>query len=362
MAARIENWAQMAGLARRHQVHGFLQDRLANCDAVPLPFRKKWKSIAIGNASTNLRQANATGELHEHLNQAGIANLVLKGLPLAAQVYDSLTIKRSGDIDLLVDPADGFRAIEELQRQGFVTVETRKPLNEAQARAVMRHYKEITLVRDNNSQSKKLVVDLHWRLVEHEGLLRDLDPFEEARHISIENVGDIAVLSEKNEFAYLCVHGALSDWSRMKWLSDVVAVIGERSDQAVIELYEHCATVGAQRCMLQALGLRELLFAKPVPEPLAEKLDAIEEPEFLTYPMQRMLEPYRPASSRDTFSRIRMQARIRKALHEGSSGEGNDLSSHLHALPDILAVPLPASLDWLYVPLRPVLWLARRFA
>lgn len=354
-AKAIDDWRQVGAAARRHQVQGFVQDRLSACDTVPENVRALWAQEARSRATFNLLQARATGQLHGLLNRHGIPNLVIKGLPLAAKVYGSLTIKRSSDVDLLIRPDDAWKAVDLLASEGFVATETGRALNERQTAAVARHFKEITLRNGSG-----IVIDLHWRLIEHRAVLGEMNPFDNAMRVSIDNIGEIAVLGEEDEFAYLCAHGALSDWSRFKWLADVNALLGDRSDEAIERLFDHAERHGAGPSALQALGLRALFWDRPMPNALGRKLEQLRQPDLLSYPVARMSEPYRPASSRDTLKRLADQSRIRATLYGATSGRAHEVGSHLHALPDVLAVPLPARLDWLYIPLRPVRWLMRK--
>lgn len=357
LAGRIDDWAKFEQTARRHQLQGFAHARLASIDSVPEKFKERLTAEARQRATLNLRQAKATGELHHLLRNSGIKNLVLKGLPLSASLYQSLTIKRSGDIDLLVDPGDVPRTLDLLDQEGYVAMETGRPLSDRQISAVMRHFKEITLRNDRG-----LIIDLHWRLVDAASLLRDLDPFENARHVAIENVGEIAVLGEADEFAYLCVHGALSEWSRLKWLSDVNAFASLRSHSELEMLFQHAERLGAATAVLQALKLREIVWGKRMPSALEPAFAAIGgAEELVTYPLQRMAEPYRPPTSLAAIRRVSYEAGQRSKLYRNSGMAIRDLSGHLVALPDVMALPLPPGLDFLYVPLRPLLWLARHW-
>ncbi|QFT78481.1 nucleotidyltransferase family protein [Erythrobacter sp. THAF29] len=355
LADRIGDWDEVSKAAQRHQVQGFVQNRLSGCEAVPDEIRNRWANEARNRATFNLRQAGMTGKLHKLLNEHSIRNLVIKGLPLAAHVYGSLSIKRSADIDLLIEPQNAVRAVDLLARNGFVALETGEPLTASQTESVVRHFKEITLVGDGN-----ILIDLHWRLVEQSNLLRGIEPFANARAISIENIGSISVLGEEDEFAYLCTHGALSDWSRLKWLADVNAVIAERGDKEILALYEYAKGLGAGPSVLQALALRALLWGTPLPQELAQQFQSISDDHFVAYPIARMTMPYKPESSRDALRRIASQSRIRSTLYGSRAAAIRELTSHLRALPDVLALPLPASLDWLYLPLRPVMWLDRK--
>nr|WP_298929425.1 nucleotidyltransferase family protein [uncultured Erythrobacter sp.] len=355
LVAGVSNWRLINQSAARQQVQGFIHDRIGAMEAVPSGIRQNWLNEVRRAAQLNLRQAQATVNLHQKLGASGVPNLILKGIPLSAQLYQSLTIKRSGDIDILVAPEHAWKAARLLGESGYFPIETRRPLSEKQTASIVRHFKEITLINDAN-----IIVDLHWRMIENRGILAGIDAFANAGRVEIGNLGHTSVLGDGDAFAYLCAHGALSDWSRLKWLADVNALLEGRSDSEIEALYAHARSMGAGPCALQALGLRELFWEKPLPSSCRQELETIDEPDFLGYPLERMLQPYRPASSRETVRRITRQTKVRSALYGSNFNAFTEKSSHLRALPDILALPLPAWLDWLYVPLRPIFWLMRK--
>lgn len=355
LAHQIDDWKAFSRLAVRHQLQGFVAHRLGSHEAVPQGIRKVWLKKAQERTAFNLRQAQATARLHQLLRDAGIDNLVLKGLPLALKAYRSLSIKRSMDIDLLVRGAQAERAAQLLGEAGFRSVIDGKTVSGTQLRTVMRHHKEITLADENG-----IVVDLHWRLVSDPRLLKGVDPFGRAASAPFDKIGEIAVLDDADEFAYLCAHGAVSDWSRLKWLVDVNALVAARSDADLLALYAHADRLGAGRCALQALALREVFWEHPVPPSLRAQIDRLDCAEFLAFPLDRMAAPYHPASFRETARWALRRRKVATTLYGSSAREWHELKAHLYALPDMLAVPLPRALDWLYLPLRPLFWLRRR--
>lgn len=355
LAGRIEDWDSFAEAARRHQLDGFALDRLVDLPGVPDSLKARWTREAKNRAILNLGQGKATKDLQAMLQDTGVENLILKGLPLTHELYGSLGIKRSGDIDILVAEKHAWTAIQALAKADFMPIVGDGILTERQAAVMVRHYKEVTL-----RNGAGIVVDLHWRLVDGDGMFTRFDPFANARRIGLANLGKMLVLGEADGLAYLCAHGAMSDWSRLKWLSDVNAMLAEKSDAQIIALHTHAETLGAGVCMLQALGLRSLVWDRPMPGVLQDKLDGVAHADFLSFPVTRMVEPYRLDSSVKVLKRIIRQARVRGALYQDKVKAAAELRHHLRALPDVLAAPLPRSLDWLYMPLRPIMWLGRK--
>lgn len=355
LVREIDEWAAFRALVTRHQVTGFVADKLGSHSAVPAAIRKRLHDNARQVAVFNLRQAEATGRLHRLLRDAGVPNLVLKGLPFAIKTYNCLTLKRSVDIDLLVHEKDAKRAIRALGEAGFCSSWGDDRVSSLQLRAVMRHHKEISL-----ADGRGTAVDLHWRLVDDRRFFAGTDPFANASSVRFDNLGEIAILGEADEFAYLCMHGALSEWSRLKWLVDVNAMLGGRSDEKLLALHSHADRLGGGNSVLQALALRQVFWGHRVPEGLQQRIERIDCGDFLDLPIDCMTQPYRPDSPWRTAQIAVRRAQVRSVLYGSSGRAWRELGSHFYALPDLLAFPLPRALDWLYPVLRPALWIFRR--
>jgi hypothetical protein len=61
-------------------------------------------------------------------------------------------------------------------------------------------------------------------------------------------------------FAYLCVHGASSAWFRLKWITDVAALLHGRETDEIQHLYQRSQELGAGRAAAQALLLADTLY------------------------------------------------------------------------------------------------------
>jgi hypothetical protein len=63
----------------------------------------------------------------------------------------------------------------------------------------------------------------------------------------------------------LCAHGATCGWMRLKWLADVAALLDQSSDTELRELYRFGRSLGAKRCVGQAMLLCRRLFGTTLP-------------------------------------------------------------------------------------------------
>jgi hypothetical protein len=153
------------------------------------------------------------------------------------------------------------------------------------------------------------------------------------------------------------VHGAYHYWSRLKWLADLNAMLMTTATD-VTRLYRHAQKIGAGCCAGQALILCRRLFDLPLPAAVAAELEAD----------RRVLRLVNIALGAMT-----EQAAANKPVRAVTAGlytqflfgrGGRFFAAQCRAasvgMLDVMTLPLPAWLHWLYPVLRPPLWLWRR--
>jgi hypothetical protein len=146
---------------------------------------------------------------------------IFKGIPLAITAFQDPALRDAGDIDLLVAEKDIFRAGEILRVEGYVRLDPQARLTRRRLRSYMAHQKDFSY----GHPLSDLIIDLHWRLFRN--------PFLPA-NAGLSDVGEawvdigserIATLPAPRLLLYLCVHGALDGWLRLKWLTDIGALM-----------------------------------------------------------------------------------------------------------------------------------------
>jgi hypothetical protein len=70
----------------------------------------------------------------------------------------------------------------------------------------------------------------------------------------------LPTLREEELFAYLCVHGASSAWFRLKWVSDLAALLSDKDSRQVERLHDRSQQLGAGRAAAQALLVADAVF------------------------------------------------------------------------------------------------------
>jgi hypothetical protein len=260
------DWERVLRIAARHRVIALVADGVRRAGlTVPGEIDAELERAAAAAARDGLQFAARAVDLRRAFDAAGLDVLFLKGTPLALLAYGNLGLKAARDIDLLVAPEEEEAAEALLVRLGFVRIEPAADITPAQE-ALYRRYEKETVWRRGD-----LVVDLHRRLVNYPSLLRRL-PEEPRQEVALPGGATLPTLGRKAAFAYLCAHGALSGWHRLKWLADVGALLSQEDEAGVRELHAAAVAAGAGRCAGQALLLCERLLQLPIPADLLAKL------------------------------------------------------------------------------------------
>ncbi len=179
------------------------------------------RAAGAANDETCLRRTSQVLLLNRLFREQQIDLRIFKGIPLAITAFQDPALRDAGDIDLLVAERDVFRAGEILRAQGYVRLDPQARLTRRRLRSYVAHQKDFSY----GHPLSDLIIDLHWRLFRN--------PFLPA-NAGLTDVGEdwvdlgserIATLPAPRLLLYLCVHGALDGWLRLKWLTDIGALM-----------------------------------------------------------------------------------------------------------------------------------------
>jgi hypothetical protein len=171
----------------------------ASAVTVPPKVTRTCREALVHGALRAVVAARLLGEIEAALRGRGIAPIVLKGLPLAHELYDEPGLRPVGDVDLLVPRARRDEAIEALLGAGFVL-----PTGSLSVDFFRRHHFHLTFVRPGR---EGLPVELHWALQPRFSLSRIPEADIEARRRSLAIGGMTAWIPGREEtFLYLGQH------------------------------------------------------------------------------------------------------------------------------------------------------------
>ncbi len=175
----------------------------------------------VANAHACLGRTAELVSLHRLYREQQIDLRIFKGIPLAIAAFQDPAMRDAGDIDLLVAERDIFKAGEILESQGYARFQPKARLTPRRLRSYLAHQKDFSY----EHPATGMVIDLHWRLFRNSFL---------PANARIEEVGEdwinlgserLATFPALRQLLYLCVHGALDGWLRLKWLADIGALL-----------------------------------------------------------------------------------------------------------------------------------------
>jgi hypothetical protein len=324
--------------------------------ALPVELQDALRRRVEANTWSVLQLSTELARLVKRLEQAGIRAIPLKGPVLALTAYGSLALRQGGDLDLLVDPARFWEAERVVLQAGYSRLQPRFELSPAQAAA---HFKI-----DHHSvyehSVRGVTVELHWQWTQN-ALLFPLN-FEEAWRKRVPlTVGGVtmAVLPGEELLLYLCVHGAISEWCRLKWLCDIPQLLALTPGIGVESLITRAQQLGVSRMLAQGWLLAHELLDTPLPSPLAALAQQDRSiPALVERARWILLQgiPYREDSGTGQLTHIPYRLKLRPEFaYKWRSLYGFSLRTE-----DYAVIRLPDRLFPLYFLLRPFIWAFRQ--
>jgi hypothetical protein len=223
LARQSIRWPYLLEIIHHHKVVPLFLRNFESFAPVYMPDEAATTLRAAGaaNDETCLRRTSQLLLLNRLFREQQIDLRIFKGIPLAITAFQDPALRDAGDLDLLVAERDVFRAGEILRDQGYVRLDPQARLTRRRLRSYVAHQKDFSY----GHPLSDLIIDLHWRLFRN--------PFLPA-NAGLSDVGEawvdlgserIATLPAPRLMLYLCVHGALDGWLRLKWLTDIGALM-----------------------------------------------------------------------------------------------------------------------------------------
>jgi Uncharacterised nucleotidyltransferase len=238
-------------------------------------------------------------------------------------------------------------------RAGYSRFDPPPDISDAQLRLLMPLRKDLGFVH----QATGLRIELHWRLFLNPHVMIETPIMAASRVVPVAGVAGLRTLSEEDLFAYLCMHGALHWWYRLKWLADINALLAAAPEASIERLFRAAETRGAGRAAAQAMLLCRQLLGTPLPASLVAMigkgfsmrwLEATALSAMTAAQSEREPHDARFGTTRGSLSTFLLSRSWRYRLAE--------LNNHLTNQTDVLTVPLPERLWFLYPVLRLPLW------
>jgi hypothetical protein len=263
------DWERFARLAARHRVAGLVHNAIMRArPAIPSPVAENIRLQAAELAQHDLMLAAEAVRLQWLFVQKGIAVTFLKGSTLGILAYGQLGLRHGKDIDILVSDPDIDAATAILENAGYRRSQSPKGLSDTQLRMWKRLRKDFLYVQQTHSHE----VELHWRLFDNPAMLNEWFGASPRRTVPIGGEAGLATLGAEDLYAYLCAHGAIHSWMRMKWLADVAALVSVMPDERIEQIHAAAEARNAGSASAQALLLCHRLLQTNIPAALLGRL------------------------------------------------------------------------------------------
>ena len=268
-ATGVYDWPRFLRIVRHHRVAPLVHDGLLRAGiSLPDELAKALRDDSLDCVRQNLLFVAESMRLHRLLDDVEIPSLSVKGVTLAQLAYGGLSFKHSWDIDLLVTPEAVPLAIEVLAQAGYRASPPLQPQTDARYHHWLKYAREYIFVHEKNS----VYVELHWRLTDNARLLPGISARSQKQIVTIADHAELATLNDDDLFFYLCVHGAIHGWARLKWIADVAALIASDSAEKLHRRFTSARHENADHCVAQALLLCDRLFKPPALLELSQRL------------------------------------------------------------------------------------------
>jgi hypothetical protein len=348
------DWDRFLRVVTRQRVVGLVHDGLTRVRP-PVPSRivSEIAARAAAMAKQNLALAAEAVRLQNLFTQADIPVVFIKGASLSMLAFGNLGLSASQDIDLRIPWETLPAAIALLSGEGYRRFEPPLDISDAQLRQLLQLRKDLGFFH----KATRLPIEVHWRLFLNPHAMAEASIMAASRIVPLAGTAGLRTLGDEDLYAYLCMHGALHWWNRLKWLADVNALLASMSEDGVERLVRTAEARGAGRASAQALLLCRRLLQTPLPASLTATLDKGVTMRWLeATALKAMTSEYDPhevrfGTTRGSLSTVLLSRSWRYQLAE--------LGIQLTNPTDVLTLPLPQSMRFLYPVVRLPLWVWR---
>lgn len=354
LACSSPDWDHLMQIATRHRLKPLLYRSLtATCpDAVPPKILDELRRYFLANALTNSVLSEELVRLLSLFEAQGIAAVPYKGPALAASVYGDLSLRKSGDLDILIHRHDLTKAKEVLISEGYQPQLT----GDQEASALQKHY-HLTFAREDGM----VFVEIHWAFTfsywQFPLDLKSLETRLESVTLARRKVPNIP---QEELLLILCIHGAKHFWWHLVWLCDVSEFLRQERGISWEKLIAQADAVRFRRILFLGLFLAKDLFGAPVPKEVWRSIQADPVVSSLAAQVREHLFPSPNGVTKDynDFDERTFYRRSRESLRDRMRYFRYDyLGGSTVLMPnatDRELVQLPTSLDFLYRVFRPL--------
>jgi hypothetical protein len=353
------DWDLFLSLVRQHGVHPVVSTVLNRYGKgrVPGDITTRLKEWARNNTLNSLQQTQEQLRLISRLQAQGIDIIPLKGQLLSHQIYGTIGMRCSSDIDILVHPDCLEETYRSLDRDGYVCCLHNTKLSPKQMKHIRTNLYHLEFIHE----AKNICLELHWNL----GSLWLTEQMTQIwGHVATyrwQNA-EVKCLDQISQLLFLCDHGARHRFTYLKWLSDIARIMAGLANEEWDELLAQSATLDLRHTLAHTILLVNWVYGVSIPDRVQTFVRSDDYPHKLSRKIYSLLQYH--ATSKAPYSRrigglycSWQVLRLRSSLSLFRT-----IRPSLIAAVDFHDFPLPDCLFWLYYPLRPISWLWRYYS
>jgi len=277
-------------------------------------------------------------ELTSLMERLSVPGFFLKGSGIAERFYDDIAERHVLDIDLYVGEKGLWEMAKALVQMGYQSSPNIFSFNASQRWFFKKTHHDIYFSSPHHVQLNP--IELHWSL---------RGPMGGFNLVPAKPMNDI------DEFLYLCVHGTEHGWFRLKWLMDLPRIT-MNSHFDWLDVRRRAIELNCRKHLDITLLVLDSLSIIPMPKSLIGVIHSSDYIFQLTY-------IFHAISSEKTFNeddRNRWQYFRYLWSLSPKIWNPNFFLLFLTSPNDWAILRLPNALFFLYIPLRPFLWIYRR--
>ncbi|WP_373231273.1 nucleotidyltransferase family protein [Cohnella sp.] len=345
------DWDHFILLVRHHRVSAIIYSQLKKMNPTWVP-SYVLETLHQEYHKNVFRMLHLSGELEricKLFDEHSIPTLLLKGPALAFDLYGDISHRTSRDLDILVNINQLTEVMQLVLDQGYVAEDIE--MNVLEGWRWRQHH--FTFYHPH----KKICLEVHWRLSPGPSKEPSFQELWERRRINLLTSYSTYYLGEADIFCYLITHGARHGWFRLRWLADIDILVRRQTNWSNVKLLlkkYHSLAVGGQALILASLLLDT---------PLNKDMHSIVSYSGSVKLAQTALQFVREVVDMHSNPPEDLERHYRRYLFAAKSRRQKFvyILSHFYPYPiDAQTLPLPKYINFLYFPLRPILWTWRK--
>lgn len=268
------DWTQTIQIALKHNVTPVLYRNLTDIcpELVPRDILDAFHQHCQVNLERNKYLLQELKTINNLLKQNEISLIAFKGPLLAQQAYGSLSMRRAGDLDILVRNTDIQAVCKLLEQRGYCednVYRTGKSLSTSEKSHYHDYQAEYLYIRPHDM----VMVEPHWRItpvtlvdtLDYTGL------WQRAQPVIVDDIELLGFLPE-DALLVLCIHGSKHEWRQLRWICDIAALIESHPDLDWEAIRLRAFSQGYLRILGVGLRLCQELYKTDVPDSITSVL------------------------------------------------------------------------------------------